>query len=173
MTWDRKCTLDILALAGDREVAPIHTRPMSIDPLMNDSLVTKSAMLISRSVWPGRTTTNAPLQQSTDQTVAHLFYNVNQPDCLTTLLAVLLVQGTSLCRHPINMHGVMTTDQSEQRAHTPSKKGADSRMFQFRASDSPTLCINTSSRSEQCLPEFPRNPPRRHRFSDMKGSRSL
>ena len=72
-----------------------------------------------------------PLQQSTDETVAHFFYNVDHPDCLTTLLAVLLVQGTSLCWHPVNRHGVMATNQSEQRAHTLSKKSADHGMSQF------------------------------------------
>ena len=41
----RESILDILA--GDREVAPSHTRPMSNDLLINDSLDTRCAMSIS------------------------------------------------------------------------------------------------------------------------------
>ena len=134
--WARKCILDILA--GDREVAPSHTRPVRNDPSMSDGFETRSAMLISRCIWPGITTTDAPLRQSTDDTVALLCHNVDEPDCLTTLLAVLLVHGTSLCRHPVNRHGVVATNKSEQRAHTLSKKSADHGMFQFRVSHFPS-----------------------------------
>ena len=57
-------------------------------------------MLISRCVWPGRTTTDAPLQQSADETVAHLYKNDDQPNCLTTFLAVLVVQRDKLVQTP-------------------------------------------------------------------------
>ena len=46
VVWARKCILDILA--RDRKDARSHTRQICNDPLMSDSLETRSAMLISR-----------------------------------------------------------------------------------------------------------------------------
>ena len=134
--WARKCILDILA--GDCEVAPSHTRPVSNDPLMDDGFETRTAILISRCVlaWQNDHDMLRSSSASTKLLPMSSTMLINL-DCLTTFLAVLVVQGTSLCRHAVNRHGVIATNQSEQRAHTLGKKSADHRMFEFRVQEFP------------------------------------
>ena len=114
-----------------------------------------------------------PLQQSTDETVAHLFYNVDHPDCLTTLLAVLLVQGTSLCGHPVSRHGDMATNQSEQRAHTLSKKSADHGKSQFVYPNPQPFVSKPRVGQNRVLQNSRGSLSRRYPSSDVKRSRSL